>query len=292
MSSIAPEDRARERWGQPERPRHRNLADRDLFALPRMLELPDCTIMSGVGDAATAPARFPSGGARMALIHYIDPGIPLTQDLGRTPSLIIAAHRIPAPPHPGSPFVAVTAPLARLTRTTLAPSTVPRDTTLLRASRQLLISLLEDIPQRGVVEPHDLDDVLISLLRGIVRENPLVTAQRASDTPLASRLAALIDARHPDPRLDVDAVARELHVSRRHLYRQVSGSDGVAVLLAKRRVEAASDLLTRFPRMPLAEIARRSGYMSSGLLRIHFLRYVGTTPTQFRQAARIDLHAT
>ena len=291
MSTTTPDDRTRERSIHADRLRHRVLPGRDLFTPARMLELPDCTIVSGVADTAAPPAPlFAPGEPRMALIHYIDTGNPLVtaQDPSRTGSLIVAPPQTVVPSRPSGPFIAVVAPLARLTRAPLAPSTILRETALVRASRQMLLSLLEDIPQRGVVEPHDVDEVLISLIRGIVRENPFVTAPSAADAPLADRLAALIDARHGDPRLDVDSVARELHVSRRHLYRHVTGDDGVAVLLAKRRVETASDLLTRFPRAPLSEIARRSGYAGSGLLRIHFLRYVGMTPTQFRQVARTD----
>lgn len=260
-----------------------------------MLELPDCTIASGIADSAAPPAAlFAPGERRMVLIHYTNTDNPLAaaHDRGRTTSVISAAPNAALPPPQSSgPFIAVAAPLARLTHAALAPSTVLRETTLVRASRQLLLSLLEDIPQRGAVEPHDVDEVLISLIRGVLHEHPSVTALTSAATPLADRLAALIDARHGDPRLDVDSVARELHVSRRHLYRHVTGDDGVAALLAKRRVETASDLLTRFPRVPLSEIARRSGYMGSGLLRIHFLRYVGITPTQFRQRARADPRA-
>lgn len=290
MSTSASEDRVRDRWVHADRLRHRVLPRRDLFAPGRILELPDCTILSGVADpAAPAAALFAPGDPRMALIHYVDTGVAHAQDPLRAASLIIGPPHVMLPPQPTGPFIAVVAPLARLTRAALAPSTMLRETALVRASRQMLLSLLEDIPQRGILEPHDIDEVLISLIRGVVRENPFVTAAGTTDAPLADRLAALIDARHGDPRLDVDSVARELHVSRRHLYRHVTGDDGIAALLAKRRVQTASDLLTRFPRLPLSEIARRSGYMGSGLLRIHFLRYVGMTPTQFRQLARAEL---
>ena len=83
MSTTTPDDRTRERSIHADRLRHRVLPGRDLFTPARMLELPDCTIVSGVADTAAPPAPlFAPGEPRMALIHYIDTGNPVMMSTG------------------------------------------------------------------------------------------------------------------------------------------------------------------------------------------------------------------
>ncbi len=118
---------------------------------------------------------------------------------------------------------------------------------------------------------------------------PLDPARGASEPLLAARLFDLIEARHRDPRVDVAWLARELHTSRRHLYRAVNGT-GVAALLSHRRIETARALLIQHPGLTIGQVAERSGF-SRRQLREQFVRETGCTPKEYRQRIARDIAA-
>ncbi|MCK0440267.1 helix-turn-helix domain-containing protein [Gordonia alkaliphila] len=99
--------------------------------------------------------------------------------------------------------------------------------------------------------------------------------------------AQLIEQHYRDPGFDGDAVARMLYLSRRHMYRFFADTeDTPAVLIARRRLAHARELLVRQPRMSLREVAAASGFTSAGTLSKRFSAEFGLTPSQFRQAVR------
>lgn len=154
-------------------------------------------------------------------------------------------------------------------------------TPLIGMTRAAFESLANDATRAEVGRSAGVDDFVMDTVQVLVRE-----AKRAerSDMVLASRLVTLIDARHRDPDLDVSQVARELLTSRRQLYRVAAGG-GVAMMIARRRVETARDLLVRRPELTIAEVALRSGFSGPSRLRAMLLRETGMTPRDYRRRA-------
>jgi AraC family transcriptional regulator of adaptative response / methylphosphotriester-DNA alkyltransferase methyltransferase len=114
--------------------------------------------------------------------------------------------------------------------------------------------------------------------------------QRASTPVRRGRLLAeatlAIEARHADPGLDLDQVARAIATSSRQLQRvftQLAGSAFRDELAAVRMQHAAAMLQTTD--LPVAEIARRVGYRQAAQFAKAFRRHHGESPSGFRRAA-------
>ena len=105
-------------------------------------------------------------------------------------------------------------------------------------------------------------------------------------TPLARHLLRardLVDSRYSDP-LDLDALARAAHVSRRHFsrsFRETFGETPHQYLLT-RRIERACYLL-RTTDMQVAEVCLAVGFNSVGSFTTTFRHHVGTSPTEYRR---------
>lgn len=245
-------------------------------------QLSECVVLSGAMQSIlAAPALANSREPHAVVVHpHAD-----RRDAPRTsPSLLLVSpsDRIAESAHVMG--VAVAVPLARVTSTLLAASTELSETPLVRASRALLLSLSRDLETRSIPLSSSLDDALVSLVRGIVNEHPQTASPDSRDATLDVRVSAAIEARHTDPRLDVGQLARELHTSRRQLYRHV-GEGGVATLLSKRRVATAMELLDSRPDLSITDIAARSGFTTTSRLRAQFLRWVQQSPTEYRRRA-------
>lgn len=250
----------------------------------RVARLTECLVLTGpvagiLGSPVLLDSRVP-----LAVVLHPTPAPRHSADGPLDPSLLLAGTRPQVARVDRAPGVAVIAPLARVTSTLLAPSTELLETPLVRASRALVTSIASDVRAGGAVVSPALDDVLMRLVRGIVDEHPRATAAQARDTTLDDRVSALIEARHTDPRLDVSQLARELHTSRRQLYRHV-GEGGVATLLSQRRVATARELLVARPDLTVSDIATRSGFTTTSRLRAQFLRWAGQSPTEYRRSA-------
>ncbi len=93
----------------------------------------------------------------------------------------------------------------------------------------------------------------------------------------------LIERRHPDPEFGVDDIARELHLSRRQVYRYFEDTgQSLAGRIAQRRVIAAAQTLRGEPRTPIGNVARRAGFGSVATFRNRFRATVGVGPTEYR----------
>lgn len=237
--------------------------------------LTDCVLVSGPATEVTAAIPRLSRIPRAVLLHTY------TGDGGRV-ALLSGGEHVLTVPGTDVQAVALAAPLAQVTNALLAPSTELTASPLVRASRVFLESLSRHLPAGVSAGDRPVNDTLISLMRGIVGEQPHAIDQAASSSPLAARIVALIDVRHTDPRLDVASIARELHTSRRQLYRS-SGGAGIAAMLAQRRVDTAKDLLATRAEFTIADVASRSGFASAAHLRAQLLRSAGVTPTEYRR---------
>ncbi|GAA3634492.1 hypothetical protein GCM10022200_17170 [Microbacterium awajiense] len=186
-------------------------------------------------------------------------------------------------PVSGDHIVVASMPRARVTTHLLAPMTPLAPTALVRASRALLSTLVRDLDEPDEPTARAAEDLVIGAVRAVIAEHPETSPPSSRRAPLALRLAALIDARHTDPDLDVDQIARELYASRRQLYRHASSS-GVAGMLTERRVCTAQELLDREPDLSIAEIAHRAGFTNPARMRVQFVRTHGVTPAAYRDS--------
>lgn len=246
--------------------------------MTRVSVLVDCTIVSGAMSHVLSASASPHREPRAVLLH-------LRGSRDRVPAaLLLTGGGCELDLPEDAAAIALTTPLARVSTSLLAPVTPLSETPLVRASRVLLERLSTDLPAGDASAPRAVDDVLINVVRGILLEHPHSAAADSRDATLGVRVTNLIDARHTDSRLDVSRIARELHTSRRQLYRHAGDDDGgVAAVLARRRVATACDLFDAQPELTVSEVAARAGFSSAARLRAQFLRWTGTTPTEYRR---------
>ncbi|MBN0038886.1 AraC family transcriptional regulator [Cellulosimicrobium cellulans] len=250
---------------------------------PRMAVLGECVLLAGrLGAIVDSAPAFLGREPATFLVHVGARRAEPAHD-GVHSLLLSTGATVPAPDD--ARIVGLAVPRARVTSTVLAPLTRLAETPLVRASRALLVNLLRDAPLLVGDAVDSVDELLVSLMRGVVHDHPHAVAPHARESTLAARIEALIEARHSDPGLDVVQIARELHTSRRQLYRHVPGTGGVAAMLARRRVETARALLADRPDLSVAQVAARSGFTSASRLREHFVRWHGSTPSEYRLRA-------
>jgi transcriptional regulator GlxA family with amidase domain len=89
---------------------------------------------------------------------------------------------------------------------------------------------------------------------------------------------------HLDRPLTVADLARRAHLAERTFARRFTATTGTTPLrwLHHQRVQYAQELLER-TELPVDEVARRAGFGTTAILRRHFGRDVGTTPTAYRR---------
>jgi AraC-like DNA-binding protein len=105
------------------------------------------------------------------------------------------------------------------------------------------------------------------------------------DHKVRAAVTRLIESDYSSPACTVDAIAHALHMSKRQLYRYFSDDDGgIAELLARRRLDAAYELLTQQPDLTIAEVAERCGFGDAGTLRSRFRREFALSPSQLRES--------
>lgn len=185
--------------------------------------------------------------------------------------------------------VAIAVPLDRLPEVADTGSAVLLDTPLVRGSAAFVRTISRELVSAEDASP-ELVDVLLGLVRAVVDEHARESARDGDEPTMAARLADLIEDRHRDPLLDVDEIARQLHFSRRQVYRLAHGG-GVAAMLTERRLATARDLLLERGDLSISDVAFWSGFGNVTRLRVHFARRFGTTPTRFR-LAQADEHVS
>ena len=128
-------------------------------------------------------------------------------------------------------------------------------------------------PTEGAKIVHD---ALASL--GDTIERPEMLSRRNELVRAAQELIAA----HLDRSMDLEAIARELHVSREHLSRVFSAQTGISpgAFAAQERMRAASRLL-RDRTLNCKEIAARLGFSSAGSFARAFRNHYRISPTQY-----------
>lgn len=162
------------------------------------------------------------------------------------------------------------------------------DSPLARATAAYLARFANDVAARRADIDADTEIAVAEVVRAALALRR-ADAFPAADSDLYVREigATLIDHNFRDPEFDVEAVARMLFLSRRHLYRAFAGAgDTPAALIAQRRLTAARALLIRDSRMSLREVAAACGFASAGTLSKRFKSEYGRTPSEFRKAVR------
>lgn len=126
-------------------------------------------------------------------------------------------------------------------------------------------------------------ELIVDALAGLAGSKALKA--RLGDNPVLIREAALavIERRYSDPKFDVESIAAELYVSRRHLYRAFEGADqSLAGLIAERRIESATAAIRAAPYLRLSDLAGRCGFASADTFRSRFRAIVGISPSDYR----------
>ena len=149
----------------------------------------------------------------------------------------------------------------------------------------LLVDVLLDEPEPLVAMSA------AQALYGLVGATLTATAGRPARPDaevLRGRVHDVLRARFMEPDLDASEVARELRVSRRHLFAQFSGTaDRFATVLRDVRLDHAADLLAGgAPTLTVRRIARECGFGGPAQLSRAFRERFGVTPSEFRSAAR------
>ena len=115
-----------------------------------------------------------------------------------------------------------------------------------------------------------------------------MTSQPARDLALMRQVRDRIDRDYAQP-LDVEALARGVHLSAGHLsrrFRRAFGESPYAYLMT-RRVERAMALLRRGD-LSVTEVCFAVGCSSLGTFSTRFTELVGMTPSTYRQVAAGD----
>ncbi|WLP92576.1 helix-turn-helix transcriptional regulator [Gordonia sp. NB41Y] len=162
------------------------------------------------------------------------------------------------------------------------------DNLLGRATSQFIRRLCYTaVTDRASVDT-EFEEAGLNLIRNLLG-NVGHDMDRGRDIAMSVRLATreLIEENFTDPSFSADSIARDLHISRRHLYRQFSGAgDSVAAMITSRRLDRARELLVRAGMITLEEVARLSGFSSVATMRNRFRGRYGLTPSEFRDRSR------
>ena len=146
-------------------------------------------------------------------------------------------------------------------------------------------------PKRHQHRPHPLQATVPAGPRPVpcdtiaqVSTGP-VTAQRLSDLAALRRVHDRIDREHAQP-LDVEALARGVHMSAGHLSRQFRLAYGVSPYsyLMTRRIERAMALLRRGD-LSVTDVCFAVGCSSLGTFSTRFTELVGMPPSVYRREA-------
>lgn len=119
------------------------------------------------------------------------------------------------------------------------------------------------------------------------REAP-PAAHRLSDLARLRRVRDRIDREYVQP-LDVEALARDVHMSSGHLSRQFRSAYGESpyAYLMTRRIERAMALLRRGD-LSVTEVCFAVGCASLGTFSTRFTELVGVSPSVYRGQARVS----
>ena len=111
-----------------------------------------------------------------------------------------------------------------------------------------------------------------------------VSEYGSNEESFIMKLNGIIGQHIDDPALDQQLLCRELGISRALLYNKMKAivGTGTKEYVTKIRLEKAKHLIET-TKMPVAEIAEKTGFTSQAYFSTAFKNYTGVTPSQYRQ---------
>ena len=127
------------------------------------------------------------------------------------------------------------------------------------------------------------ENIRRQLHREILMTPSEVSAESVGDRLLA-KVVSQIESHISDENYDVDALCRDVGISRMHLYRKLKGLIGQTPgdLIRDFRVKRAADLLVQ-NKFSVSEISYMVGFGDPKYLRFHFRRKYGVTPSEYQR---------
>lgn len=160
-------------------------------------------------------------------------------------------------------------------------------TPLARSAAAFLRNFALEVAVRGAHTDVEAEMAAIDVVRSALRNTSDDSRHGTSGAParfIQEATLSMIEQHYRDPGFTVDVIARNLHVSRRHLYRMFADTtESPAGIIARRRLERARTLLTSPSDTPIDRVAAASGFTSGAALRNRFRAEYGLTPDQFRR---------
>ncbi|WP_442349500.1 helix-turn-helix domain-containing protein [Gordonia sp. (in: high G+C Gram-positive bacteria)] len=164
---------------------------------------------------------------------------------------------------------------------------ITKRTPLARAAAGFVRRFAADAAASDAPPPSsDAELAAIDLVTAALSELISGDTYRLQDDVLFNQQAALdlIARRHRDAGFTPDAIAAELHLSRRQLYRLFEDADqSLATTIADARVQTACEILVANPWLPVGNVAAASGFRSVATFRNRFKARFGLGPVEYRQ---------
>lgn len=161
------------------------------------------------------------------------------------------------------------------------------DTVLARATAAFITGFANDVAVRQADISEEGELALAELVRAALAQH-VGDDFAVSDSRLFVEEVTrqLIEQNYRDPAFSVAEIARLMRMSRRHLYRHFTEEQTPALLLSRRRLQHARELLERDGALGLEAVARAAGFASAATLRNRFRAEYGLTPTEYRNRLR------
>ncbi|MGW8811968.1 helix-turn-helix domain-containing protein [Gordonia terrae] len=156
---------------------------------------------------------------------------------------------------------------------------------LARSAAAFLRNFAHEVAVRGADTDVEAELAAIDVVRCALRNSTTRPTQTDNNAQIIQDATlSLIEQNYRDPGFSVDSIVRNLHVSRRHLYRMFAGAvESPAALIARRRLERARTMLESPGDITIDRVAQASGFTSGAILRNRFRSEFGVTPDQFRR---------
>jgi len=156
---------------------------------------------------------------------------------------------------------------------------------------RLLFNMLHTIHNEfkaGVTELHNaktLESALLELLGSVLQEETDIEEQRqiGSQSWKVEELKALVNENLHCPKLSTEFLATQMNMSERHV-QTLFAANGTTptIYIRSRRLVRASELLKYEQRMPVTEIAYRTGFNDSAYFTRCFKQHFSETPKAYR----------
>ncbi|MGH8962366.1 MAG: helix-turn-helix domain-containing protein [Jatrophihabitantaceae bacterium] len=156
---------------------------------------------------------------------------------------------------------------------------------LLRSAANLLLADTEGVGSASTLV--GIDRYLGSLAGLVLRSSVSRMVDGEQVASVRARTETIIYEQATDPQLTPAAIAAQLSVSLRQLYRAFNGSESPAALIRRRRLERAAELLaSRRAITNVESVAQECGFASAEYFSRAFRREFGLSPRAYRSAHR------